>query len=168
MITLYKRNAKGKPLVWCIEHTKEDWNGFHNSNSLGNLKIEYGLVGGTLHQEIIPVTKKNVNELDSRVKAKRKEGYKEINELKDSGISQELFDSSNINSKLQYLDSYLPKYSTTSEGFILPMLAKVLEDNKQEICVYSIEGDVVEISNVRFDVKSLNVTTSFVSDKMYR
>ena len=130
MITLYKRNAQGKPLIWRIEHTKEDWKGFHNSDSLGNLKIEYGLVGGTLHQEIISITKKNVNELDSRVKAKRKEGYKEINELKDSGISQELFDSSNINAKLQYLDSYLPKYSTTSEGFVLPMLAKVLEDNK--------------------------------------
>ena len=130
MISLYKRNAQGKPLIWRIEHTKEDWNGFHNSDSLGNLKIEYGLVGGTLHQEIIHITKKNVNELDSRVKAKRKEGYKEINELKDSGISQELFDSSNINAKLQYLNSYLPKYSTTSEGFILPMLAKVLEDNK--------------------------------------
>ena len=130
MITLYKRNAQSKPLIWRIEHTKEDWNGFHNSDSLGNLKIEYGLVGGTLHQEIIHITKKNVNELDSRVKAKRKEGYKEINELKDSGISQEVFDSSNINAKLQYLDSYLPKYSTTSEGFVLPMLSKVLEDNK--------------------------------------
>jgi len=118
MITLYKRNAQGRPLVWSAENVET------------NLKISYGLVGGNLHTEIIPITLKNANELQSRVNAKRKEGYKELSELKDSGISQELFDASNIHAKLQYLDSYLPKYSTTSEGFVLPMLAKVLEDNK--------------------------------------
>ena len=125
MITLYKRNAQGKPLVWSIQEYKS-----HVDEGLKELHINYGLVGGTLHEEKIKITLKNANELKSRVNAKRKEGYKEINELKDSGISQEVFDSSNIHAKLQYLDSYLPKYSTTSEGFILPMLAKVLEDNK--------------------------------------
>ena len=125
MITLYKRNAQGKPLVWSIQEYKS-----HVDEGLKELHINYGLVGGTLHEERIKITLKNANELKSRVNAKRKEGYKEINELKDSGISQELFDSSNINEKLQYLNSYLPKYSTTSEGFVLPMLAKVLEDNK--------------------------------------
>ena len=125
MISLYKRNAQGKPLVWSIQESKS-----HVDEGLKELHINYGLVGGTLHEERIKITLKNANELKSRVNAKRKEGYKEINELKDSGISQEVFDSSNIHAKLQYLDSYLPKYSTTSEGFILPMLAKVLEDNK--------------------------------------
>ena len=135
MITLYKRNAQGKPLIWSIEQDNSDWNGFHNSNELSKLKVQYGLVGGTLHQEIIPVTKKNVNELQSRVNAKRKEGYKELNELKD-GISFEGF-GPNLNPNslqdsllIKFLDTYLPKYSTTSEGFVLPMLAKVLEDNK--------------------------------------
>ena len=119
MITrLYKRNAQGKPLVW--EAYKDN----------DSLVIQYGLVGGNLHKEIVPITMKKANELESRITAKRKEGYKELTELKDSGISQELFDASNIHAKLQYLDSYLPKYSTTSEGFVLPMLAKVLEDNK--------------------------------------
>ena len=122
MITLYKRNAQSKPLVWSIEAYT------HNNGSY--LLVKYGLVGGTLHEEKIPITLKNANELQSRVNAKRKEGYKDLSELKDSGISQEVFDSSNINAKLQYLNSYLPKYSTTSEGFVLPMLAKVLEDNK--------------------------------------
>lgn len=125
MITLYKRNAQNKPLVWSIEESKASV-----GEGLKELHIKYGLVGGTLHEEKIKITLKNANELQSRVKAKRKEGYKELSELKDSGISQELFDSSNIHAKLQYLDSYLPKYSTTSEGFVLPMLAKVLEDNK--------------------------------------
>ena len=127
MITLYKRNAQGKPLVWSItKEARQTGVGTYDES----LKIQYGLVGGNLHEERVVVTKSKVDELESRVKAKRKEGYKELSELKDSGISQEVFDSSNIHAKVQYLDSYLPKYSTTSEGFVLPMLAKVLEDNK--------------------------------------
>ena len=118
MITLYKRNAQDKPLFWSA------------GEYAGVITIIHGLVGGTQHKETIQVTSKKGNELQSRINAKRKEGYKELTELKDSGISQELFNSSNIQAKIQYLKSYLPKYSTTSEGFILPMLAKVLEDNK--------------------------------------
>ena len=118
MTTLYKRNAQDKPLFWSA------------SEYAGVITITHGLVGGTQHKETIQVTSKKGNELQSRINAKRKEGYKELTELKDSGINQELFDSSNIQAKIQYLKSYLPKYSTTSEGFILPMLAKVLDDNK--------------------------------------
>lgn len=130
MITLYKRNAQGKPLVWSIEHTNKDWKGFHSSDELDTLEISYGLVGGTLHKEIIKVTKKNVNELQSRINAKRKEGYKSLDELKDNNAANDnklLFRGDYLT---HYLETYLPKYSTTSEGFVLPMLAKVLEDNK--------------------------------------
>lgn len=129
MITLYKRNAQGKPLIWSIEQDNSDWNGFHNSDELSKLKVQYGLVGGTLHQEIIPITKKNVSELQSRVNAKRKEGYKELTELKDSNTPY-LNEYHTDRDLFNYLNTYLPKYSTTSEGFVLPMLAKVLEDNK--------------------------------------
>ena len=114
MITLYKRNAQGKPLVWRAY-----------PNTDGNIHIDYGLVGGNLHSEIINVTAKKVNELESRVNAKRKEGYKELSELKDAA-PYTLYSGTLIS----YLNTYLPKYSTTSEGFVLPMLAKVLEDNK--------------------------------------
>ena len=125
MITLYKRNAAGKPLVWSGEEKD------------GRLEIRYGLVGGTMHVENIVVTKKNVNELQSRVNTKRKEGYKELSELKDSlsddaiKIAENAYTQLNDAKPLIYvLNTYLPKYSTTSEGFVLPMLAKVLEDNK--------------------------------------
>lgn len=121
MITLYKRNAQGKPLIWRAY-----------PNTDGNIHIDYGLVGGNLHSEIINVTAKKVNELESRVNAKRKEGYKELSELKDSNTSV-LFagvDKDDNVDLYAYLNTYLPKYSTTSEGFVLPMLAKVLEDNK--------------------------------------
>lgn len=125
MITLYKRNAQGKPLVW------------HAVSDAVEIIIEYGLVGGKLHMERIPITLKNANELQSRVNAKRKEGYKELSELKDSlsddaiKIAENAYTQLNDPKPLIYvLNTYLPKYSTTSEGFVLPMLAKVLEDNK--------------------------------------
>ena len=121
MITLYKRNAQGKPLVWRgYETEKADF-----------IIVEYGLVGGKLHKEQIPITAKTVNELQSRVNTKRKEGYKELSELKDSNVLAPEYKEESNNLVLRtYLDLYLPKYSTTSEGFVLPMLAKVLEDNK--------------------------------------
>ena len=84
MTTLYKRNAQGKPLVWSAEEVVN-----HTPNGrVTYIVINYGLVGGTLHRETINITKKNVNELQSRINAKRKEGYKELSELKDSGISE--------------------------------------------------------------------------------
>lgn len=132
MITLYKRNAQGKPLLWrawtetFIRETREDF-----------IVTEYGLVGGNLHKEFIKITAKKSDELQSRVNAKRKEGYKELSELKDSAtLKEESFGSiveyehSQSKILINFLDTYLPKYSTTSEGFVLPMLAKVLEDNK--------------------------------------
>ena len=124
MITLYKRNAQGKPLVWSIAK------GIDITGP--ELYISYGLVGGTLHKEIIKVTLKNANEFQSRVNAKRKEGYKELSELTDSFSEDVLsnFTLDNPNILTDFLNTYLPKYSTTSEGFVLPMLAKVLEDNK--------------------------------------
>lgn len=125
MISLYKRNAQGKPLVWSIE------------NKPGVLEVQYGLVGKTLHKETIKITAKNVDELISRTKAKRKEGYKELSELKDGATLKEEsfgniveYDNSQSKILINFLETYLPKYSTTSEGFVLPMLAKVLEDNK--------------------------------------
>lgn len=125
MIRLYKRNAQGKPLSWSA------------SESAGVITITYGLVGGTQHKETIEVTSKKVNELNSRINAKRKEGYKELSELKDNlsddaiKIAENAYIQLNDAKPLIYiLNTYLPKYSTTSEGFVLPMLAKVLDDNK--------------------------------------
>ena len=125
MITLYKRNAQGKPLIWRAETDNQ------------YITIDYGLVGGNLHTERIMITAKQVDELKSRIKAKRKEGYKELSELKDSLSDDAIKIAENAYTQLKdpkpliyVLNTYLPKYSTTSEGFVLPMLAKVLEDNK--------------------------------------
>lgn len=111
---LYKRNAKGSPICWQINKADD------------NYEVSYGPVGGNIHSEIINGKLIKANEIESRIKAKRKEGYKELSELKDSGP----VNIANEFALINYLNTYLPKNNTTDEGFILPMLAKVLKDNK--------------------------------------
>lgn len=113
--TLYKRNAKGNIIRWQI-HPLDD----------NSISIVHGVFGKKPITDVIRVTKKKVNEVESRIKAKRKEGYKSLEELHDNA-PVEIKDSADL---LKYLDTYLPKYNTTDEGFVLPMLAKTLEDNK--------------------------------------
>lgn len=111
---LYKRNAKGDPILWQIEKANDEY------------KVSYGAVCGHIHEEFINGKLVKANEIESRIKAKRKEGYKELSELKDSGPIEIKDDIALIN----YLYTYLPKNNTTDDGFTLPMLAKVLKDNK--------------------------------------
>lgn len=112
---LYKRNAKGEPLYWNIDKSEA-----------GSINLHYGAVGGHDHYQIIPQKLVKADEIQSRIKAKRKEGYKLLSELKDNGP-----DSIEDNiSLINYLNAYLPKNNTTSDGFVLPMLAKVLKDDK--------------------------------------
>jgi hypothetical protein len=111
---LYKRNAKGDPILWQIEKANNEY------------KVSYGAVCGHIHEEFINGKLVKANEIESRIKAKRKEGYKELSELKDSG-PVEIKDNIAL---VNYLYTYLPKNNTTDDGFTLPMLAKVLKDNK--------------------------------------
>lgn len=112
---LYKRNAQGKPIVW-------------EGIDLGDntYQVRYGLVGGNIHSEVKHDTKAKVNELDSLIKAKRKEGYKTLEDLYDNSPTK-ITDAISLYS---YLNVYLPKYNVSDTGAILPMLAKTLEDNK--------------------------------------
>lgn len=114
-VTLYKRNAKNDIIVWRINELAD-----------GTLSIAHGLYGHNSIVEFIKPTMKKANELQSRVKAKRKEGYKSLEDLYDNAPSK-LEDGEN---EYKYIQTYLPKYNTTDEGFVLPMLAKTLEDNK--------------------------------------
>lgn len=113
---LFKRNAKGDPISW----------GIHEYGQNNKYIIHYGAVGGHKHSEIIKAKLSRGNEIESRIKAKRKEGYKEASELKDNAPLKIEGDVNLLN----FLNTYLPKNNTTDEGFALPMLAKVLKDNK--------------------------------------
>lgn len=115
MVTMYKRNAKGNIVRWQI-HTLVD----------NSISITHGVFGKKPINEIIKPTLKKVNEIESRVKAKRKEGYKTLEDLYDNA-PRRMDDDENL---YNYLNTYLPKFNTTSDGFVLPMLAKTLEDNK--------------------------------------
>lgn len=116
---LYKRNAQGKPLFWSISYNVD---AFHKEP----IVVKYGIVGKEGRTEYISTHRDPNAEIDSLVKAKRKEGYKSLTDLYDNApkfISQQ--------SKLfNYLNTYLPKFNTHNDGAFIPMLCKTLEDNK--------------------------------------
>lgn len=111
---LFKRNANGKPIQWGIEPIDAT-----------TYKVEYGIVNGIIHSEVKHDTTAKLGEVQSLLKDKRKQGYLALEDLYDNApkfLGGEHLD--------KYLDTYLPKYSISSTGAILPMLAKTLEDNK--------------------------------------
>lgn len=113
MITLYKRNSNGKPLFWTIDARLTD------------IKVQYGLVGKEGRVEYITTHRNLQDEINSLVKAKRKEGYKELQDLYDN--APKLINPDNL---YDYLNNYLPKFNTHADGAFIPMLCKTLEDNK--------------------------------------
>ena len=113
MITLYKRNAQGKPLFWTIDE------------HLADIKIQYGLVGKEGRIEYITTHRELKDEINSLIKAKRKEGYKELKDLYDNAPN--FVENTSL---YDYLNVYLPKFNTHNDGAFIPMLCKTLEDNK--------------------------------------
>ena len=113
MITLYKRNAQGKPLFWTIDER------------LADIKIQYGLVGKEGRIEYITTHRKLKDEINSLIKAKRKEGYKELKDLYDNAPN--FVENTSL---YDYLNVYLPKFNTHNDGAFIPMLCKTLEDNR--------------------------------------
>lgn len=112
---LYKRNSNGKPIFWEI----------HKSPT-GVIQVHYGLVRKEGHFEQINTHRKIDDEIASQIKAKRKEGYKELQDLYDNAPVLDTF-TGNL---YDYLDNYLPKFNTHANGAFIPMLCKTLEDNK--------------------------------------
>lgn len=119
MVTLYKRNAQGKPLFWSISRNT-------SSYVQAPIIIKYGLVEKEGRTEYITTHRKVDDEITSLIKAKRKEGYKELQDLYDNAPVLDTF-TGNL---YDYLDNYLPKFNTHANGAFIPMLCKTLEDNK--------------------------------------
>lgn len=110
---LYKRNQKGIPIFWQIDI------------KVNSIVVTYGIVGKTAHSEKIN-TYRNLNkEVESLIKEKRKQGYKELKDLYDNAPN-----NLSSNDLIQYLNTYLPKFNTHDDGKFIPMLCKTLEDNK--------------------------------------
>lgn len=120
MKTLYKRNAQGKPLFWSI------W--ADDSVNSNIINVKYGLVGKEGRAEKIIPTRKIQGEIESLIKSKRKEGYKELADLYDNAhVAEQIISNLDL---VQYLNAYLPTFNTHDNGAFIPMLCKTLEDNK--------------------------------------
>lgn len=112
---LYRKNNFGQPCVWIA---------YEIDNS--HYVIEHGIVGKSLTKSIHNVKSNVVKEINSKFRDKQKCGYKFLSELKDN-VSLPVEEG-----LLQYLNAYLDDYRTTIDGSLLPMLAKVYnnENNK--------------------------------------
>jgi len=105
------------------------WRGYIKPSFTGEstLVVEHGKLGGKLIVETINTHRKLSDELQSRINAKRKSGYKTILEIKDnveSPVKGEL---------INYLRTYLPNNRTTADGELLPMLAKAYDNTNNKL-----------------------------------
>lgn len=137
---LYKRNAKGKPIYWKIY------------NSEGTIFVDYGIVGNQGHSQIINTNRNIQDEINSQIKAKRKEGYKALEDIYDNAPKEF---TSEIN-QVRFLNTYLPEFNTHADGKFIPMLCKTLENNKpfeknQYFGQWKINGERCIISMIKDD-----------------
>ena len=113
---LYRKNNYGQPCVWYIEQY-----------AINNYKIYHGILGKTITSSLHHTHRLAKDEIKSKINAKQKEGYKFLNEIKDNvdlPVEGEL---------IQYLTSYLPDYRTTTDGNVLPMLAKTFDNTNNKL-----------------------------------
>lgn len=113
---LYRRNNYGEPYVW-----------YGQVISDYAIKIFYGIVGKGISDQILFTTRDAHKELQSKVKAKLKEGYVYLNEIRDCGqlpVEESLQD---------FLEKYLPTVRSTDSGTTLAMLAKVFDNTNNKL-----------------------------------
>lgn len=115
-IGLYRRNNFGQPCVWYARPFNDTF-----------IEVFHGILGKTITRETIFTNREPRAEVSSRIKAKEKVGYKHLCDIKDNvefPVEEEL---------LEYLNKYLPDYRTTSDGSLLPMLAKVYDNTNNKL-----------------------------------
>ena len=117
---LFRRNSSGEPYVWHCSKLDEY-----------TIKIQRGVVGGKIITEYFKTNRNIDSEINSRINAKLKTGYKYAVEIRDDNILPVEGDVMSIRA---WLDTYLPVNRTTSEGIILPMLAKTYDDKVFKRC----------------------------------
>ena len=108
---LYRLNNKGQPTIWWAV-----------TNGTSNIIVTHGILGKTITNEVIYTGRLPIDEVKSRIAAKRKSGYKYLYELKDNTILpvEELH-------VIDYVKQYMETDRTTANGVALPMLAKVYD-----------------------------------------
>lgn len=109
---LYRRNNFGQPCVWCAEVL-----------DMKSYIVYHGILGKTITHQIINTHRDSSDEINSKIRDKRKTGYKYLSEIKDDNVIPP------IEVLINYLNTYLPIIRTTADGNVLPMLAKSYDNN---------------------------------------
>lgn len=115
-LALYRKNNYGEPCVW-IAMPFDDV----------SVEVYYGILGKKIKHEITPVNRIPKEECKSRAKAKQKQGYKYLSEIRDAQalpVEGEL---------INWLTTYLPDNRTTVDGRLLAMLAKVFDNTNNKV-----------------------------------
>lgn len=104
---LYRKDNANNIYVWSAEEY-----------SYNQVLLYHGRLDGTIIKDIVNTHRKSADEITSRVRDKRKAGYKFLNEVKDdysTPVEEQL---------LSFLRAYLPSDRTDASGDLLAMLAK--------------------------------------------
>lgn len=118
---LYRRNNLGRPCFWEARVS--------GSSTQNIIIVSHGIVGKAIQVEEIHVARNPKDEVESRYKQKRKQGYKFLDEIKDDNWSTPVKEDA----LLTYLETYLPYDRTTADGTLLPMLAKTFDNTNNKI-----------------------------------
>lgn len=118
---LYRRNNLGRPCFWEAKASC--------SPTQNIIIVSHGIVGKAIQVEEIHVARNPKDEVESRYKQKRKQGYKFLDEIKDDNWSTPV----KQDALLTYLETYLPYDRTTADGTLLPMLAKTFNNTNNKI-----------------------------------
>lgn len=115
---LYRKDNNGNITVWACKCDMINPTAVH---------VYHGRLDGNIIHEWFNTNRANFEEKQSRYNAKRKTGYKYLNEIKDDTIipaEDEL---------LGFLKAYLPNIRTTADGSTLAMLAKVFDNTNNKL-----------------------------------
>lgn len=118
---LYRRNNLGRPCFWEARVS--------GSSTQNIIIVSHGIVGKAIQVEEIHVARNPKDEVESRYKQKRKQGYKFLDEIKDDNWSTPVKEDA----LFTYLETYLPYDRTTADGTLLPMLAKTFDNTNNKI-----------------------------------
>lgn len=121
---LYRKDANGNINVWYAEIGCDD---SFTGDLLNTFTIVHGRLGRNLTKEVVKTNRAVEAEIKSRYSAKYKQGYKSLDDVKDNcsvPVKGSLID---------YLNLYLPHERTTSDGSLLPMLAKVYDNTNDKV-----------------------------------
>lgn len=118
---LYRRNNLGRPCFWEARVS--------GSSTQNIIIVSHGIVGKAIQVEEIHVVRNPKDEVESRYKQKRKQGYKFLDEIKDDSWGTPVKEDA----LLTYLETYLPYDRTTADGTLLPMLAKTFNNTNNKI-----------------------------------